>query len=102
MPGRCSSGPARRLPSARGSIAGHCIAEAPLPPIGEIADDAECFAVEALATPPAGSAEHILVLALVARSALSGEEVQDFAVYPRREYLFQPRLGGHGRVSRRA
>jgi DNA uptake protein ComE-like DNA-binding protein len=83
-----------QTPSGADQIVGHLIAEAALPPIAEIADDTESFAVNARVKPPAGSDEHLIVLALVSRSAQSGEEIQDFAVYPQREYFFQPRLGG--------
>lgn len=72
----------------------HLVAEAPLPPIGEIADDAEHFEVCAPAFPPAGSREHVMTLALVSGRGREFTNVQDWAVYGRRERFRQPYLGG--------
>lgn len=82
-------------PVTAADLTGHLVAEAPLPPIGEVADDTESFGLSALALTPAGQGEHVMVLALVAGSAGKFNEVHDFAVYARTERFLQPRLTGN-------
>ncbi len=82
------------VPKSAGEIRGHLVAQAPLPPIGEIADETDGFEVAAFAAPPAGHAEQVMVLALVSLRAGECSEIHDLAVYPRRERFILPRLGG--------
>jgi competence ComEA-like helix-hairpin-helix protein len=75
-------------------LTGQLVAEVALPPIGEIADESEGFEVAGLALLPVGSAEHVMVLALVAGQSGQSVDVQDFAVYPQTETFIQPRMAG--------
>lgn len=70
------------------------VTEAALPPIGEIADDAEGFQVSGFATTPAGTADHVMVLALAAGRDGGFSEIHDFAVYPQLQSFPQPQLNG--------
>jgi competence ComEA-like helix-hairpin-helix protein len=81
-------------PAFPGEGSGQLIAHAPLPPMGEIADDVEGFEVGAPAVSPAGSGEYVMVLALVTGRDGRFDEVVDFAVFPRAERFEQPRLNG--------
>jgi competence ComEA-like helix-hairpin-helix protein len=81
-------------PANAGAIAGRRVARAPLPPMGEIADDTHAFEASAFACPPAGGASYHMVIALVAGQSREAGDVQDFFVYPRQERFVQPRLGG--------
>ena len=79
-------------PVNRSELNGHLVAQVALPPIGEIADEAENFEVTVPATLPAGNMEHVMVLALVAGKGREFNEVHDLAVYPRREAFLHPRF----------
>jgi competence ComEA-like helix-hairpin-helix protein len=83
------------VPATAAELAGQLVAEIPLPPIGELADDTHGFEVSTNALVPAGFGEQVMVLVLAADCAGASGEVQDFAVYPRREQFFQPRLAGN-------
>lgn len=85
----CPSAPANRA-----ELVGHLIAQAPLPPIGEIADEVHSFEVTAQAFPPAGNGQHTMVLALVAGSGREFDEIHDLSVYARPERFPLPRLSG--------
>jgi len=74
------------------SVRGHLVASIALPPIGEIADETEGFSVTGVASTPAGRAENVMVLALVAARDGRFTDVQDFAVYSRSETFLQPRF----------
>ncbi|MBE2212461.1 MAG: helix-hairpin-helix domain-containing protein [Opitutaceae bacterium] len=84
------------VPARSDDLVGHLVAEAPLPPIAEIAGETEAFVVTAPAQPPAGDRDHSMVLVLVARRAGSGDfdEVHDVASFPARERFHLPRLAG--------
>ncbi len=82
-------------PSSAQDLAGHIVAEVALPPMAELADEIEHFDVSAFARPPAGAAEHVMVLVLAAGQPGQFRDVHDFAVYSRREQFVQPRLGGN-------
>src|SRR5580658_1839166 len=86
----CPSAPV----SAR-DLAGHIVAEVPLPPMGELADESEHFEVSAFAWPPAGAGEHVMVLVLASGRPGHFNDIHDLAVYARREEFVQPRLGGN-------
>lgn len=81
-------------PRSLTEVAGQLVAEIALPPIGEIADENEGFEVTGFACPPAGRAEHVMVLALAAGQSGQYSDVHDFAVYPRTEVFPQPCLRG--------
>jgi len=81
-------------PDAAIHITGQLVAEMPLPPIGELADDTHGFDTSAHAVLPTGHDEHVMVLALVAERAGRFDDVQDFCAYPRRERFLHPRLAG--------
>jgi Helix-hairpin-helix motif len=81
-------------PVAGQDLAGHIVAEAALPPIGEIADECEHFEVGAFAWPPAGAGEHFMVLVLASGYPGQFNVVHDLAVYPARQRFIQPRIGG--------
>ena len=81
-------------PRCINEVAGQLVAEIPLPPIGEVADENEGFEVTGFANPPAGRAEHVMVLVLAAGQSGPYSDVQDFAVYPRAEVFPQPSLAG--------
>lgn len=83
------------VPANAGEISGQLVAQVALPPIGEIADDAEHFETSAPAIPPAGNGEHVMVLALVAGRGREARAVQDWFAYARRESFAQPRLNGN-------
>jgi len=85
----CPSAPA----SAR-DLAGHLVAEAPLPPMGEIADEIEHLDVSAAAWPPAGAGEHVMVLVLASGGPGQFHDIHDMAVYPRPQQFLQPRMSG--------
>jgi len=84
------------VPTRTDDLVGHLVAEAPLPPITEIAGEAEAFAVTAPAQPPAGDRDHSMVLVLVARRGGDGafDEVHDVTSFPERERFLLPRLAG--------
>jgi DNA uptake protein ComE-like DNA-binding protein len=81
-------------PASARDLAGHIVAEAPLPPMGEIADEIEHFDVSANAWPPAGAAEHVMVLVLASGRPGQFNDIHDFAVYPRPQQFIQPRMSG--------
>ena len=85
----CPSAPA----SAR-DLAGHIVAEVALPPMAELADEIEHFEVSALAWPPAGGGEQVMVLVLASGRSGHFDDVHDLAVYPRRQQFIQPRMRG--------
>jgi DNA uptake protein ComE-like DNA-binding protein len=86
----CPCAPASAL-----DLAGHVVAEVPLPPMAELADEIEHFDVSAAAWPPAGGGEHAMVLVLASGRAGQFNQVHDLAVYPRREQFIQPRMRGN-------
>ena len=71
-------------------LSGVKVAEMPIPPV------AGSLLVAGLwnAMPPAGTADHVVGLALVASAADGQPEVGDLAVYPSGEVFFQPCLVG--------
>jgi hypothetical protein len=75
-------------------LAGHIVAEAPLPPMGEIADEIEHLDVSANARPPAGAGEHVMVLVLASGRPGQFNNIHDIAVYPRPQQFLQPRMSG--------
>jgi len=81
-------------PVSASEINGQLVAEAALPPIGEITDDTESFETSTLATTPSGQADRAMILVLASGGAGRFDEVHDFAVYPRREQFLQPRMAG--------
>ncbi len=81
-------------PACARDFAGHIVAEAPLPPMGEIADEIEHFDVSAIAWPPAGAGEHVMVLVLASGRPGQFNNIHDFAVYPRPQQFIQPRMSG--------
>jgi len=72
----------------------HLVAEAPLPPLAEIAGAGEPFLLTAPATPPAGSGEFNLYLVLVAKDPSQGDEVHATVTFTRPERFSQPRFTG--------
>jgi hypothetical protein len=82
-------------PSSTEDLAGHVVAEVPLPPMGELADETEHFEVRSFAAPPAGAGEYVMVLVLASGRGGQFNEVHDFAAYPRREAFIQPRMIGN-------
>lgn len=87
----CPQAPA----SAADLLSGHLIAESPLPPIGEIADDTHGFEVSSFACAPATAGDHAMVLVLAAAHNGRFDDAQDLAVYPAREHFLQPRMRGN-------
>jgi hypothetical protein len=86
----CPSAPV----SAR-DLSGHVVAEVPLPPMGELADENEHFEVSAFARPPAGVGQHYMVLVLASGRPRQFNDIHDLAVYSRREEFIQPRMSGN-------
>jgi len=83
------------VPARSDDLVGHLVAEAPLPPIAEIAGEAEAFTVTAAAQPPAGDRDHSMVLVLAARRGGGDfDEVHDVTSFPARERFLLPRLAG--------
>lgn len=82
------------VPAGSTELAGHLVAEAPLPPMAEVAGAHEAFTVTAPALPPAGARDHTMVLVLAARRDESAPEVHDLAAYPARERFLLPRFTG--------
>ena len=82
-------------PASARDLAGHVVAEAPLPPMGEIADEIEHFDVSAAAWPPAGAGEHVMVLVLASGRPGQFNDLHDLAVYPRPQQFLQPRMLGN-------
>jgi len=82
-------------PYSSQDLAGHIVAEVPLPPMGELTDETEHFEVSAVALPPADGGEHVMVLVLVSGCSGQFNDVQDFAVYPNRQLFIQPRISGN-------
>lgn len=85
-------------PSAAASVedlADHIVAEAALPPMGEIADESEHVDVNAFAWPPAGDRAHVMILVLAPGRPGEFNVVHDIAVYPCRQQFAQPRIGGN-------
>ena len=81
-------------PSSAAGLAGHIVAEAALPPMGEIADEIEHFDVSAIAWPPAGAGENAMVLVLASGRPGQFNDIHDLAVYPRPQLFVQPRMSG--------
>jgi DNA uptake protein ComE-like DNA-binding protein len=73
-----------------GDLAGVKVAELPIQPVAGASMIAGCCA----AMPPAGMADHVLGLALVAYAADGSSEVCDLAIYASRETFQQPCLLG--------
>jgi hypothetical protein len=81
-------------PASAGDLAGHIVAEVALPPMAELADEIEHFEVSALAWPPAGAGEQVMVLVLASGCPGQFKDVRDLAVYSRRHQFVQPRMRG--------
>jgi hypothetical protein len=79
-------------PGTREELQGQLIANASLPPIGEVADPVDTFTVNTQALLPIGQPDYALVLALVATTADGQSEIHDLVAYPRRETFALPRL----------
>ena len=78
----------RGFPGAE--LSGVKVAEMPIQPVaGSLLVTGLCNAM-----PPAGTADHVVGLALVASAADGQQEVGDLAVYPSGEVFFQPCLVG--------
>jgi DNA uptake protein ComE-like DNA-binding protein len=84
-----------QAPSSAADLTGHLVAQAALPPIGEIADDMLNFEVRTAASYLAGQAEYSMVLVLVAGNNGRYDEVHSLAVYPRRQQFQQPQIRGN-------
>jgi competence ComEA-like helix-hairpin-helix protein len=82
-------------PASACDLAGHIVAEAALPPMGEIADEIEHFDVSAASWPPAGAGQHVMVLVLASGRPGQFHDIHDLAVYPRPQQFLQPRLSGN-------
>ena len=81
-------------PSSAQDLAGHIVAEVPLPPMGELADETEHFEVNAFALPPIGADDYDMVLVLASGRFGQFNDVHDFAVYSNRQAFIQPRMNG--------
>ncbi|MGO8697271.1 MAG: ComEA family DNA-binding protein [Limisphaerales bacterium] len=81
-------------PASASDLAGHLVAEASLPPMGEIADDTEHIDISAPAWPPAGTGEHVMVLVLAAGRPDQFNDIHDLAFYSRSQSFIQPRMTG--------
>jgi DNA uptake protein ComE-like DNA-binding protein len=81
-------------PASTQDLAGHIVAEVSLPPMGELADETEHFAVSAFSSPPASSGEYTMVLVLASGRTGEFQDIHDLAVYPLCEEFVQPRMSG--------
>jgi DNA uptake protein ComE-like DNA-binding protein len=81
-------------PASARDLAGHIVAEVALPPMAELADEIEHFEVSALARPPAGPGEQVMVLVLASGRSGQFNDVHDIAVYPLRQQFIGPRMRG--------
>jgi len=81
-------------PASASDLAGQMLAEVALPPMSEVADETEHLDVSAFACPPAGGAEHFLVLVLAAGRPGQFDEVHDVAAYALPQRFLQPRMRG--------
>ncbi len=77
------------------AFSGHLVAQAALPPIGEVADENEGFEVRSFACPPAGSNAFTMVIALVSGRKGQFDELHDFAAYACPEKFIQPKMQGN-------
>jgi len=82
------------VPALAGDLAGQVVAEVALPPMSEVADEIEHMDMSTFARPPAGGAEHFMVLVLAAGVAGRFDEVHDIVAYPSRQQFLQPRMRG--------
>lgn len=82
------------VPVSAVRLDGHLVAEAWLPPLAEVDDTTMDFDVLAAATPPAGSAEWVMVLVLASAQEDRFDHIHDFANYPERERFALPRMPG--------
>ncbi|MGV3757145.1 MAG: helix-hairpin-helix domain-containing protein [Verrucomicrobiota bacterium] len=82
-------------PASAADLTGHLVAQAALPPIGEIADEIESFEVHAVASQLAGQADYSMVLVLVAGNNGRYDEVHSLSVYPQRQQFQQPQIRGN-------
>jgi hypothetical protein len=82
------------VPASASELAGQMVAEVALPPMSEVADEIEHMDMSTFACPPAGGAEHFMVLVLAAGAAGRFDEVHDIVAYPRRQQFVQPRMRG--------
>ncbi len=82
-------------PDSAAELTGHLVAQATLPPIGEIADDVESFEVRATANYLAGQSDYSMVLVLVAGNNGCYDEVHSLSVYPRRQQFQLPQIVGN-------
>jgi hypothetical protein len=82
------------VPASASDLAGLVVAEVALPPMSEVADEIEHMDMSTFACPPAGGAEHFMVLVLAAGVAGRFDEVHDIVAYPRRQQFLQPRMRG--------
>jgi hypothetical protein len=83
-----------QAPNSGTDLSGQMVAEVVLPPMSEVADEVEHLEMMAFATPPAGSGEHFMALALASGRPGQFDEVHDIAVYPRCRCFLQPRMRG--------
>jgi len=81
-------------PNSLQDLAGEIVAEVALPSMHEIADETEHLEISAFSRPPAGDAEHFMVLVLVAGRLGKFDEIHDVAAYPNPQRFLQPRLRG--------
>jgi DNA uptake protein ComE-like DNA-binding protein len=82
-------------PASAQDLDGHKVAEVALPPMGELADESESFAVTGFTRPPAGTGDYTMVLVLASGRPGGFDEVHDFSVYPNRQEFIQPRINGN-------
>jgi len=85
----CPSAPTRAQ-----ELAGHLVAEIALPPLAEIADQAEPFHFMTFAWPPAGQQEQVMALVLASGAPGQFHLIHDLAVYPCHQQFIQPRMSG--------
>jgi competence ComEA-like helix-hairpin-helix protein len=81
-------------PTSASDLAGTMVAEVSLPPMREVADEIEHLEMSALATPPAGGAEHLMALVLAAGGPGDYSQIHDIAAFPRSERFVQPQMRG--------
>ena len=81
-------------PTSFNSLAGQVVAEVPLPPMSELADEAEHLDMRAFAHIPAGCASHHMALVLASGQSGRFSKVHDMVVYPNQQEFLQPRMRG--------
>jgi hypothetical protein len=81
-------------PTSDADLTGHLVAQAALPPIGEVADETRSYEVGAPALLPAGSAAYYMVMTLVSGNGQTFNELHDLVLLPQRQSFLHPRLAG--------